>query len=375
MSDTALALAKELMSKASVTPDDAGCQKILAEHLGNAGFSVTHLPFGDVDNIWATHGTGAPLILFQGHTDVVPPGPLDAWDTDPFEPVIADGQLIGRGACDMKAALAAMAQAAMDYCQVNPDHAGTVAFAATSDEEGPADDGMTRVVDWIKEKNIHVDYCITGEPTSVDQCGDTLKIGRRGSMHGHLIFHGKQGHIAYPHLASNPIHHAMQPIQALTETAWDNGHEEFLPTSLQFFDIQAGTGATNVIPGELRASFNCRYAPCHTPESLQKLITDVLDKLPCSYDITWTVGARSFLSPKGKLLDALCQAIKDVTGLAPVLSTSGGTSDSRFFAELGCEVIDFGPRNATAHQANEYIGVDELHACYEIYHSCLKNLL
>lgn len=374
MSNT-LELAKALMAKQSVTPDDGGCQELLTKQLENAGFNVTPLPFGNTQNLWATHGTGAPLVLFQGHTDVVPTGPLDDWDIDPFTPTEKDGMLHGRGACDMKAALAAMAQAAMDYCQNNPDHPGTVAFATTSDEEGPAKNGMVKVVEWIKEQNIQVDYCITGEPTSAERFGDTIKIGRRGSLHATITFQGKQGHIAYPHLASNPIHHAMQSIDKLAIEVWDKGYKEFQPSSLQFYDIQSGTGANNVIPGDLTAKCNFRYAPCHSTQDLMDRVHGILDQGQLPYETKWEPGAEPFLCPDGKLVSALSAAIEKYTNIKTKLSTSGGTSDSRFFAKLGCEVVDFGPLNATAHQVNEAIAIDDIACCYAIYLDTLTSLL
>jgi succinyl-diaminopimelate desuccinylase len=375
MSNKTLELAKTLMSYASVTPEDAGCQDLLTTQLSLAGFTVTQLPFGDTKNFWATHGTGSPLILFQGHTDVVPPGPLDDWDNDPFTPIEKDGMLHGRGASDMKAALAAMAQAAMDYCEENPDHPGTIAFAATSDEEGPAENGMVKVVEWIQEQGIQVDYCITGEPTSDKQCGDTIKVGRRGSMHGTITFQGKQGHIAYPQLATNPIHLAMQTIDQLASEVWDEGYKEFQPSSLQFYDIQSGTGASNVIPGELTAKCNFRYAPCHTTQDLIDRVHAILDKGPLPYQASWNPGAEPFLCPDGKLVQALSSTIKKHTGIKTELSTSGGTSDSRFFAKLGCEVVDFGLLNATAHQVNEAVSIKDIESCYAIYKEALSVLL
>lgn len=380
MSQTTLELAKALIACPSITPNDAGCQAILSARLQAAGFTVTDLPFGEVKNLWATHGTGAPFILFQGHTDVVPPGPLDHWQHDPFTPIEKDGKLYGRGASDMKSGLAAMAQAAIDYCQQNPNHPGTIAFAATSDEEGPAKNGMAKVVQWIQQQNIQVDYCTTGEPTTDRIFGDTLKIGRRGSLHGTITFEGKQGHIAYPDLAVNPIHLAMQSIHQLATTVWYNGYKAFQPTSLQFYDIQAGAGATNVIPGELTARCNFRYAPCHSADDLIQRVHAILDQGPLPYRSEWSVGAEPFLSPvdpsnKPSLIHAISEAIKQHTGTETQLSTSGGTSDSRFFAKLGCEIVDFGPSNATAHQVNECIDISELDGCYQIYLQTLTNLL
>lgn len=375
MSNKTRQLAKELMARPSVTPDDAGCQTLLAKKLNTAGFKVTHLDFDDTKNLWATHGSDAPLILFQGHTDVVPPGPLDAWKTDPFTPTEKDGLLYGRGASDMKAALAAMAQAAMDYCEQHPDHPGTVAFAATSDEEGPAKNGMVKVVEWIKQQNIEVDYCITGEPTSNKKFGDTIKVGRRGSLHATITFQGKQGHIAYPQLATNPIHGAMQAIDRLAKEVWDDGYKEFPPTSLQFYDIQAGTGASNVIPGELSAKCNFRYSPAHSIDHLIQRTQVILDSGELPYSIQWEPGAKPFLCPDGQLVKALSDAIQKHTGVTTELSTSGGTSDSRFFATLGCEVIDFGPSNATAHQVNEHVALTDIDLAYAIYFATIKQLM
>jgi succinyl-diaminopimelate desuccinylase len=375
MSTKALKLAEELISRCSVTPNDAGCQELLDAKLSTAGFQVTHLPFGDTQNLWATHGSGAPLILFQGHTDVVPPGPREAWDNPPFTPTEKGGVLYGRGASDMKAALAAMAQAAIDYCQQNPNHPGTIAFATTSDEEGPAKNGMIKVVEWIKGQGIHIDYCITGEPTSATQLGDTIKVGRRGSLHCTITFLGKQGHIAYPQLATNPVHLAMKTLHKLAHKKWDRGYKQFQPTSLQLYDMQAGTGASNVIPGELTAKCNFRYAPCHTPDDLMKGVHAILDKGPLPYETEWTPGAEPFLCPDGKLVQALSASILEHTGLTAELSTSGGTSDSRFFAKLGCEVVDFGLLNATAHQVNEQVAIADIEKAYTIYHDSIARLL
>lgn len=375
MSIKALKLAEELISHCSVTPNDAGCQEILAAKFNNAGFAVTHLPFGNTQNLWATHGSGAPLIVFQGHTDVVPAGPREAWDTPPFTPTEQAGMLYGRGSSDMKAALAAMAQAAVDYCNNNPEHLGTIAFAATSDEEGSGKNGMAKVIEWIREQGIYIDYCITGEPTSVNRLGDTMKIGRRGSLHGRITFIGKQGHIAYPQLAINPIHLAMKTLDKLSRKKWDRGYKQFQPTSLQIYDIQASTGASNVIPGELTVQCNFRYAPCHSAEDLIQGVHAILNKGPLRYESEWTSGAEPFLCPNGKLVKSLSQAIQQHTGITAKLSTSGGTSDSRFFAKLGCEVVDFGLLNATAHQVNEHVAIRDIETSYLIYYETVANLL
>jgi succinyl-diaminopimelate desuccinylase len=375
MSTKALKLAEALIACQSVTPNDNGCQAILTSKLSNANFIVTPLPFHNTENLWATHGSGSPFIVFQGHTDVVPPGPLKDWNTNPFTPTEKEGVLYGRGASDMKAALAAMAQAAIDYCRENPNHPGTIAFAATSDEEGPAKNGMVKVVEWIQEQGIKVDYCITGEPTSVNKLGDTIKIGRRGSLHATITFQGEQGHIAYPHLAMNPIHLAIRTIDKLANEVWDNGYKEFQPSSLQFYAIQSGTGASNVIPGVLTTQCNFRYAPCHSTDDLINRVHAILDEGPLPYETKWTSGAEPFLCRDGKLVAALSTVIKEYTGIQPELSTSGGTSDSRFFAKLGCEVVDFGLLNTTAHQVNEAVAIADIESCYTIYRNTLSYLL
>jgi succinyl-diaminopimelate desuccinylase len=375
MSTKALKLAEALIACQSVTPHDSGCQALLSSKFSNANFIITHLPFHETENLWATHGTGSPFILFQGHTDVVPAGPLKDWNTNPFTPTEKEGVLYGRGASDMKAALAAMAQAAIDYCRENPNHPGTIAFAATSDEEGPGDNGMVKVVQWIKEQGIKVDYCITGEPTSVKKLGDTIKVGRRGSLHATITFYGKQGHIAYPHLATNPIHLAMQTIDKLATEIWDKGYKEFEPSSLQFYDIQSGTGASNVIPSQLTTKCNFRYAPCHSTDDLINRVHTILDHGPLLYKTKWTLGAEPFLCCDGKLVKTLSAVIEKHMGIKPELSTSGGTSDSRFFSKLGGEVVDFGLRNATAHQVNECVAIADIESCYNIYRDTITHLL
>ena len=375
MTIAAIELAKQLIARNSVTPDDAGCIDLLCEILQPLGFACEKISMGGVDNLWARRGTAGPVVCFAGHTDVVPTGPLNQWNTDPFVPTVRDGVLYGRGASDMKSSLAAFVAAIADFVREHPDHPGSIAVLFTSDEEGPAIDGTVRVCERLKARGEKLDYCIVGEPTSVNKLGDMIKNGRRGSLSGVLTVKGAQGHVAYPHLAQNPIHLVAAAIAEMAQTQWDNGNEYFPPTTWQISNFNAGTGANNVIPGEAHLRFNFRFATASTLESLQTRVHGILDKHGVPYDLEWRYDGRPFLTPKGDLVAAVAKAIKTVTGLATELSTTGGTSDGRFIADICREVVECGPTNATIHKINECIKVDELEQLPQIYLHTLKNLL
>jgi succinyl-diaminopimelate desuccinylase len=370
-----LALTEELISLHSVTPADGGCQLKMAERLSPLGFQCETIASGDVTNLWARRGKAQPLLVFAGHTDVVPTGPLERWSSDPFIPTHRDGKLYGRGAADMKTSLAAMVVAVEEFVAANPNHKGSIGFLITSDEEGPAIDGTVIVCNQLKARGEHMDYCVVGEPTSVNQIGDTIKNGRRGTMSGKLMIKGIQGHIAYPQLAKNPIHLAMPALAELAAIEWDQGNEYYLPTSWQMSNIHAGTGASNVIPGECIVDFNFRFATSSTVEGLQKGVHSVLDKHGLDYDLKWTVGGLPFLTPRGSLSDALSSAIKAETGIDTELSTTGGTSDGRFIAQICPQVVEFGPTNASIHKIDEHIAVSEIEPLKNIYRRTLENLL
>jgi succinyl-diaminopimelate desuccinylase len=370
-----LALTEELISLHSVTPADGGCLLKMAERLSPLGFQCETIASGDVTNLWARRGKAQPLLVFAGHTDVVPTGPLERWSSDPFIPTHRDGKLYGRGAADMKTSLAAMVVAVEEFVAANPNHKGSIGFLITSDEEGPAIDGTVIVCNQLKARGEHMDYCVVGEPTSVNQIGDTIKNGRRGTMSGKLIIKGIQGHIAYPQLAKNPIHLAMPALAELAAIEWDQGNEYYLPTSWQMSNIHAGTGASNVIPGECIVDFNFRFATSSTVEGLQKGVHSVLDKHGLDYDLKWTVGGLPFLTPRGSLSDALSSAIKAETGIDTELSTTGGTSDGRFIAQICPQVVEFGPTNASIHKIDEHIAVSEIEPLKNIYRRTLENLL
>jgi len=374
MSET-LELAKSLISKASVTPDDKGCQSIMIERLKKIGFEIHPLKFGDVDNFWATRGNGGPLFAFAGHTDVVPAGNEDAWNTGPFEPTIKDGFLYGRGAADMKGGLASMVTATENFVKENPNHNGTIAFLITSDEEGVAINGTVKVMDYLKENNQKIDFCLIGEPSSSAILGDVIRNGRRGCLNGSLTVKGKQGHIAYPQLANNPIHLVAPALNQLCDEEWDNGNEHFPATSLQISNIHSGYGVTNVIPGELEVLFNFRYSTETTQELLQKKVVEILDDYDFEYSIDWQHSGFPFLTPKGRLVDACAEAISNVKSIEPELSTSGGTSDGRFIAQEGTQVVELGPVNATIHQVNESVLVQDLEDLSRIYSKVLTKIL
>ena len=375
MSSATFELARELISRVSITPNDGGCQDLLAQRLAKLGFAIEHLRFGDVDNLWARRGNSAPLVCFAGHTDVVPTGPLGQWHTDPFQPTVRQGILYGRGAADMKSSIAAFITAIEGYLAEHPGHPGSIALLITSDEEGVAVNGTVRVVEALRARGETMDYCIIGEPSSVSLLGDTMKNGRRGSLSGELLVRGVQGHIAYPHLSRNPIHEFAPALAELSAAKWDAGNEYFPPTTWQISNIVAGTGATNVIPGELRVSFNFRFSTASTPDSLKERVHEVLDRHGLDYSLTWSLSGRPFLTPKGKLVESLSRAVHAVTGRTPELSTSGGTSDGRFIAEVCREVVELGPINASIHKLNEHIVVADLDALSEIYRLALADVL
>ena len=368
-------LSRALIARPSVTPDDQGCQQLLAERLQALGFVIEHLRFGDVDNLWARHGSDAPLFVFAGHTDVVPPGPLDEWATAPFDPVIKDGYLYGRGAADMKSSIAAMVTACERFLPAHPDHKGSIAFLITSDEEGPSVNGTVKVVEALQARNEQIDWCLVGEPSSKDQTGDTIKNGRRGSLNGVLEIRGKQGHVAYPHLADNPIHRAAPALAELAAVEWDAGNEFFPPTTFQISNIKAGSGTENVIPGVLKILFNLRFSTESTAASLQSRVEEILARHELDYEISWKLSGAPFLTPAGELVDAARTAIQSTIGVETLLSTSGGTSDGRFIAPTGAQVVELGPVNATIHQTNECVNVAELDKLTVIYEKILKQLL
>lgn len=375
MLNNTLALAQALIACRSLTPFDKGCQEILIHRLEKIGFNIERMRCGEVDNLWARRGTGAPLICFAGHTDVVPTGPLEKWNSDPFKPVIREGRLYGRGAADMKGSVAAFITAIEAFVADHPNHNGSIALLITSDEEGIAVDGTVKVVEALKARNELIDYCIVGEPTSVDNIGDMIKNGRRGSLSGTLTVKGIQGHIAYPHLAKNPIHLAAPAIAELANTKWDEGNEYFPPTTWQISNINGGTGATNVIPGEVTMLFNFRFSTASTTESLQVRVHEILDRHGLDYDLLWENSGKPYLTPRGSLVDAVSGAIMAVAGIETQLSTSGGTSDGRFIADICPQVVEIGPRNATIHKINEYVEVEDLEKLPEIYRLTMENLL
>jgi succinyl-diaminopimelate desuccinylase len=370
-----LALTEELIALSSVTPEDKGCQARLTELLAPLGFVCETIQSGDVTNLWARRGTAQPLLAFAGHTDVVPTGPAEKWQSPPFQPTQRDGKLFGRGASDMKTSIAAMVVAVEEFVSAHPEHKGSIGFLITSDEEGPATDGTVIVCNQLKARGEQLDYCIVGEPTSAKQLGDMIKNGRRGTMSGKLTVKGIQGHIAYPQLAKNPIHLAAPALAELVAEQWDAGNEYYLPTSWQMSNIHGGTGASNVIPGEVVIDFNFRFSTASTVEGLQQRVHAILDRHGFEYDLKWTVGGLPFLTPRGNLSDALASAIKAETGLDTELSTTGGTSDGRFIAQICPQVIEFGPPNDSIHKIDEYIEVRYIDPLKNIYRRTLENLL
>jgi succinyl-diaminopimelate desuccinylase len=374
MSQT-LELTRNLMARRSVTPADEGCQEIMRARLAAAGFEIETLRFGNVENFWAKRGKGSPVFCFAGHTDVVPTGPLEEWKTDPFVPSVVDGWLYGRGAADMKSGLAAMVTATESFVAEYPSHKGSIAFLITSDEEGPSVDGTKRVVETLAARKERIDWCVVGEPSSETNIGDTIKIGRRGSYSGRLTVHGVQGHVAYPQLAENPVHTLAPALAELTSRVWDQGNEHFQPTTFQVSNINAGTGAPNVIPGELKARFNLRYSPVQTQESLKETVEGILKKHGVRFTIEWYVSGEPFYTSPGALSEGVSSAIQTITGSRPKLSTGGGTSDGRFIAPLGAQVVELGVINATIHKVNESVRVDDIDLLHRIYFNVLRNLL
>ena len=370
-----ISLATDLISRASVTPEDAGCQPLMCERLEAIGFKVTHLPFDDVDNFWAVHGESGPILAFAGHTDVVPVGPVEQWTTHPFEPEIRDGLLYGRGAADMKGSLAAMVVACENFIALHPTHAGRIAFLITADEEGIATNGTVKVIEYLQQQGEHIDWCIVGEPSSTTETGDVIKNGRRGSLGCVMTVNGRQGHVAYPHLADNPIHNVSPALAELASTQWDNGNDFFPATSFQISNINGGTGATNVIPGSLKVIFNFRFSTELTADAIKQRTTKILDKHGLNYHLDWNLSGQPFLTAEGSLIDAVKDAIKKTTGLDTELSTAGGTSDGRFIAPTGSQLVELGPVNATIHQTNECVKADDLNVLTNIYHQVLVNLL
>ena len=377
----ALRLTEALIARPSVTPADGGCQQLLIERLARAGFACETLLRGPenfrVTNLWALRqgSRPGPLLAFAGHTDVVPTGPLERWASDPFVPTHRDGKLYGRGAADMKTSIACFVVAAEEFVAAHPQHAGGIALLVTSDEEGPSVDGTVRMVEWLQQRGLQLDACIVGEPTSVERLGDTIKNGRRGTLSGRLVVRGVQGHIAYPQLARNPIHEAAAALAELVAMHWDDGNAFFPPTSWQMSNIHAGTGAGNVIPGELDVQFNFRFSNESTPDSLKARVHEVLDRHRVDYRLEWTLGGETFLTPPGSLSDALGRAIQAETGVTPELSTTGGTSDGRFIAKICPQVVEFGPINESIHKIDEHVAVDDVERLKNIYRRTLENML
>ena len=374
MSDV-ISLTKALIACRSITPEDAGCQTIISERLAKFGFSIEVMEFEDTLNLWARRGTQTPLFCFAGHTDVVPPGPEQNWRSPPFEPTLVNGILYGRGAADMKGSLAAMIIAVEKFLTQNPDHQGSIAFLITSDEEGPFINGTTRVIDTLEQRNEKIDWCIVGEPSSTNTLGDVIKHGRRGSLTGNLIVKGIQGHVAYPHLADNPVHSVSPVLTELSLASWDQGNDDFPPTSFQISNISAGTGAGNVIPGQCEICFNFRYSTEVTATQLTNKVEQILQHHSINYELSWTHNGKPFLTKPGRLRDAALKAVHSVTGLAPICSTAGGTSDGRFIAPTGAQVIELGPINASIHKVDEHVNVDDLEKLTYMYKGILEELL
>jgi succinyl-diaminopimelate desuccinylase len=375
MTDRTLELAKTLIAQPSVTPNDAGCLDLIASRLAPLGFEIHRLRFGDVDNLWAQRGTGAPLLVFAGHTDVVPTGPRDAWSSDPFVPTVRNGQLYGRGAADMKSSLAAFVVAIEDFVQRHPEHGGGIGLLLTSDEEGPATDGTVKVVEWLQSRNTPIRYCVVGEPTSSRTLGDVIKNGRRGSLGAKLTVHGVQGHVAYPHLARNPIHLLAPALAELVGIHWDQGNEDFPPTTFQVSNITSGTGADNVVPGTLELLCNFRFSTATTDHELRERLESVLKKFRVDYTIQWKLSGKPYLTPRGSLVTAAREAIREAVSVETQLSTDGGTSDGRFIAPTGAEVIELGPINKSIHKIDEHVAVEDPARLAQIYGRLMEKLL
>jgi len=370
-----LDLLESLIACPSITPDDANCQKIISDHLKKIDFQIENMPFGDVKNLWARRGNDGPLFVFLGHTDVVPPGPMDQWDSDPFKPEIRDGFLYGRGAADMKSGVSAFITACDRFIKEHPKHKGSIALLITSDEEAIAVDGTVKVIEELNNRDVKIDWCLVGEASSSKTLGDTVKVGRRGSLHGNLTLKGKQGHVAYPQNADNAIHKSAPILNDLIQSEWDKGNKHFPPTTFQIWDIKGGAGADNVIPGSSQVQFNFRYSTEVTAEALKKRVKSIIDKHTKDYELNWRHSGKPFLTQKGKLIDAVNDSIKSVTGITTELSTAGGTSDGRFVAPTGAEVVEVGPINATIHQVNECVNVSDLEKLSQIYQGILEKLL
>lgn len=373
--DPAVALLCDLIRRPSVTPDDAGCQEILKARLESAGFVCETMQFADVTNLWARRGTDSPVLCFAGHTDVVPPGAIDAWESDPFEPVIRDGRIYGRGSADMKSGLAAMVVAVERFVALHPDHPGSLAFLITSDEEGPARNGTLKVVAALRDRSEDIDYCVIGEPSSEIRLGDVVRIGRRGSLSGMLTVKGIQGHVAYPHLADNPIHRFAPVLLELANTVWDSGNAWFPPTSFQMVALSSGSGAMNVTPADLSTRFNFRYSTVWSHQTLQQEVTTIFDRHEFEYELDWHLSGEPFLTAPGALIDAVVTVVTEETGSAPELSTGGGTSDGRFIAKTGADVIELGPVNASIHKVNEHVLVDDVPRLSKMYQGIMEKLL
>lgn len=375
LNDNTIQLAIDLISRPSVTPEDEGCQQVMIQRLEKLGFEIEKLRFEDVDNFWARRNSQGPLLVFAGHTDVVPTGPVEQWDVHPFKPEIKDGILYGRGAADMKGSLAAMITACENFISEHPEHKGSIGFLITSDEEGPSINGTVKVVEHLEARNEKIDMCLVGEPSSTNKLGDVVKNGRRGSLSGNLTILGKQGHVAYPHLANNPIHASAAALAELADTQWDQGNEFFPATSFQISNYNAGTGANNVIPGECKLMFNLRFSTEVTEEQLKERVEAILNKHKLNYELEWVLSGHPFLTPEGELVEATCKAIEDICGYETELSTAGGTSDGRFIAPTGAQVLELGPLNATIHQLNEHVKADDLITLSRIYQRMMEHLL
>lgn len=375
MAKDTLELTVELIRRPSVTPDDHGCQNLICERLQATGFECRHLRFDDVDNLWATHGSSGPLFVFAGHTDVVPSGPESDWTSPPFEPTQRNGKLFGRGSADMKTSIAAFVTSVEHFVQQNPDHPGTIGLLITSDEEGPCINGTVKVMQWLDEQSTKIDFCIVGEPSSVEQLGDTVKVGRRGSLNGYLTIHGKQGHVAYPHLADNPFHRALPALNELANIEWDQGNEFFPPTSFQISNITSGTGAENVIPGNVELKFNFRFSSELNEQQIKERVIAIFKKHELNYSIEWRLSGKPFLTEKGALVNAVSQACIEILGISPELSTSGGTSDGRFIAPTGAEVVELGPCNASIHQIDEHVMLSDPERLSQTYQRILELIM
>lgn len=375
MKNETLELAKALIARKSVTPADEGCQRLIIDRLAPLGFRPEVMVHGDVANLWIRHGDAKPLVVLAGHTDVVPPGPLDKWATDPFVPTIREDKLYGRGAADMKTSIAAFVVAVEELVRANPDHPGSIALLVTSDEEGPSVDGTVRVVEELKRRGEAIDYCIVGEPSSAERFGDTIKNGRRGSLTGRLFVRGVQGHVAYPQRAKNPVHRAAPALAELAAAEWDRGNEYFPPTSFQISNIHAGTGAQNIIPGILQVDFNFRFSTESTPDSLKARVAAVLDRHGLEHSIDWTQGGKPFLTRRGRLVETLTGVIREVTGVTPEVNCTGGTSDGRFIFDICPEVAEFGPVNRSIHKVNEAVALEEMEPLARIYRKAVEALL